>query len=290
MLVLGLAAALASEVSLEIEPVSTTVTQTTKSRLRQTLGRALDFYEHGLGVTFPAEIAVTVTIYGDRDAYREVAKAAGLPSWADGYFKTVPGKPPEAVLWAQDDTQKMMRVFQHEGSHFLLGYAGRTPRWLNEGLAQCFEHSAMSGNSLSIRPPAAYLEYLGREGAPKAEAVILDRSNWNELPPDEVGPLYIDGWALTAFLMSSANGQETLAAIVRAYKASGTAKSGLEAIDATYRGGTSGLQRDLERWVANPPSSVSVPRYANVEPSADALWTTCPDGRLVSTAIGCTGP
>jgi hypothetical protein len=284
-----LASALASEVSLEIDAVETTVTQTTRSRLHTTLSRVLDFYEQGLHVRYPDAIEVKVTLHGNRDTYRAVAKAEGLPSWADGFFKTAPGQPPMAVLWAQDDPAKMMGVFQHEGSHFLLGYAGRTPRWLNEGLAQCFEHSAISGNLLTVRPPPYYVEYLQKTGAPSVEGVVTNRSRWNDLPSGEVGPLYIQGWALTAFLMSSSNGHETLAAIVRAFRVEGDNASGLAAIDDTYRGGLAGLQRDLDRWVSNPPSSVPVPRFVQIEEKTDALWTTCPDGRLVSTSTGCGG-
>lgn len=281
--------ALASEVSLEIQAVDTTVTQTTRSRLHQTLSRALDFYEHGLDVKFPDALTVGVTIYGDQDAYRAVAKAEGLPSWAGGFFKVGPGTPPRAVLWDHGDPAQMMRVFLHEGAHFLLGYAGRTPRWLNEGLAQCFEHATMSGNALTIRPPPHYAQYLAHEGAPSVEGLVTSKAAWNELPSSDVGPLYVQGFALTAFLMSSSNGQETLAAIVRAYRVDGKNESGLKAIEDTYRGGVAGLQRDLERWSANPPSSVNIPRFVEIEQKSDALWTTCPDGRLVSTAVGCGG-
>jgi len=282
-----LAAAWAADLSLQIQAVDTTVTQTTRSRLSQRLGRVQDFYAHGLGIPYPPSLVIDVTLYGDRDIYRQVAKKSGLPPWANGFFRAGPGIAPQAALWAQDDREAMIGVFLHEGSHFLFRYAGRTPRWLNEGLAQCFEHSRISGNVLTVHPPPYYLDFLRREGHIEVEAIVLDPTQWNDLPSGKVGPLYIRGWALTAFLLSSKGGQQTLAAILRSYKVEGTRQSGLDAIEATYRGGRAGLERDLQRWVANPPASVVVPRSVAVEEEVDGMWRTCPDGKLVSAKVGC---
>ncbi len=280
----------AAELTVQVESVGATVPQTTRSRLRQTLGRVLGFYEHTLGIRYPSEMTIRVTVYGDEAAFREVARARGLPDWSDGFFgasKDENGRMrPEAALYG-DDLAEMHGVFLHEGAHWLLGVGGRAPRWMNEGLAQAFEHSRMSGNVLTVHPPDRFVEILARSDAPSVEGIVLNPSSWNDLPANQAGVLYIHGWALTAFLLSSDAGHDTLAAIHAAYREKGTKQSGLDAIDATYRGGVAGLQGDLERWVANPPSSVVIPRRRVQEQSSDSLWTTCPDGRLVSRSIGC---
>lgn len=286
-MMLGIAWAMASEVVLEVETVGIEVTQGTRARLERTLNEVQDFFEHGLGVSYPDTVPVRVRIYGRRDAFKAELKRLGGPSWAGGFFTRIDGAP-TALLWKHDSREEMIGVFLHEATHFLFTYAGAKPRWLNEGLAQAFEHSHIAGNVLTVKTPPRYGEYLSYAGAPDAKAVILNRSRWNDLDGVDVIPLYVQGWTVAATLLSTRNGQETLAAMVEGYRAERNRQSGLDAIEATYRGGFAGLQSDLERFSNSPPNALPIPRFREAPaPTVDALWRTCADGRLVAKATPC---
>jgi hypothetical protein len=283
----AITAARSERVALTFTARGLDVTQTTRARLEHVLSRTHGFYEHGLGVSYPEQVPLHVTVYGDRADYDAARTTAGAPSWAGGWFTVRAGKP-EAHVWDHGSTDAMVGVFLHEAAHWLLRYAGRPPRWLDEGLAQCFGHASVRGNLLTVEPPEHFLAVLKDAGPPSVSAIVGSTSGWEELPADRVGPLYVQGWALTAFLLSSEAGQRTLAEIVARTRRDGSASQAVAAVDDTWRGGMDGLQRDLERWLSNPPAAVPIPRYQRTPaPASDGMWTNCGDGRLVSAAIGC---
>lgn len=279
-----------ARIQLTVVGVGLDVTQTTRARLESALSKTHAFYESGLGVRYPDRVPLQLTVYDERAAFDVAREAAGLPAWAGGWFSTGSGRP-EAHVWDHDDPVKMQEVFLHEASHWLMRYAGRTPTWLEEGLAQCFGHASVRGNLLTIETPSRFLEVLATEGAPSVRDLITAPNRWTELPSDQVGPLYVQGWALTAFLLSRPEGQDALAAVIASHRVSPTGARDLEALDGAWKGGVDGLQRDLERWLSARPRAVPIPRYqrVNAAPVSDGMWVTCGNGRLVSASIGCGG-
>lgn len=271
------------------------VTQTLRARLEAVLTRTQAFYEHGLGVRHPARIPLTISVWGQPSEFDAVKRELGAPAWAVGFFAVRAGVP-EAHVSGQGDTERMLAGFRHEASHWLLGYASPTPRWLDEGLAQCFEHAVIRGNLMTVHPPDRVIQQLARSGAVSVEALVRAPSSWIELPSDQAGPLYAHGLALTAFLLSSPAGQDAIREVLRAHRAKPGSQTVLDVLDARWNGGLPGLQRDFDRWLVRPPRAIPIPGYlagaskpVPGPPASDGVWTRCPDGGLVAASIGCAG-
>lgn len=277
----------AGPLDITFDTVDTELDRGTRIRMEYTLWQVRDFYAHRLGIDYPRTIELDVTIYGDQAAYRKVADAAGRPSWSGGWFQPRRTGRHEAVFHAALGQKQLAEVFLHEGSHFLVAYGGRIPRWLNEGLAETLEQAHTEGQALIVRPSSQKRSFLAREGAGRVEDIVLDPKTWSELPRDQAGARYTRAWALTTLLLSTQNGGDTLEAIAVAFRRTGDRSSGMAAIDKTYLGGRAALQRDLDAFAQRVPQQVTVSRTLKGALKTDALWTNCPDGRLVRTDVGC---
>lgn len=287
MIVLALLTALAGSVELSVEGVGGPVTQTQRLLLQSTLQRVADFYDAALGVRGPAVRAIHVEVHHDRARFEQRRRAAGLPDWSDGWFGLRDGRP-EAVLWGGGAASKMRRIFLHEASHHLLSASGRTPRWLDEGLAQVIERAHVRGNLLTVAPSAVHVQMLAAHGRPTVEAIVTHRGSWLELPAEKVGPLYSSAWALTAMLLSTPDGQATLRAILAEHRRTPGPAAALRAIDATWPGGLPALEAAFSRWADRPPRTLTLPSPIRPAPArSDALWIKCKDGRLVNRRVGC---
>lgn len=277
---LGLALA---GVELTVEGVGGPVTQSQRLMLQSTLQRVSGFYRSSLGVRLPSDLPMRVVVYHDRTAFEDHRTRSGAPLWADGWFR-LSRTGPETVLWAGD---QMRPIFLHEASHYLTSHSGPTPRWLNEGLAQVLETATVRGNALTVRTPPHHAQILASVGRPTVVSLITHPGAWNELPSDQAGPLYIQGWALTALLLSNAKGQETIRAILAAWRTAPGNASTRSAIEQTYPGGLDGLEAAFARW--RPDASFILPSPIQVQPTStrDTPFVKCDDGRLVNRKIGC---
>jgi hypothetical protein len=281
-----LAIALAGRVELTIEGVGGPVTQSQRLMLQATLQRTSNWYDTALDVPTPHPLPMHITVYTDEDAFTAIKREKGAPMWAAGFFHRR-GRQAEAHLFAASN-ERMQATFLHEASHYLLAFGGRSPKWLNEGLAEVLESATVRGNTLTVTPTRHQLYGLSRVDKPTVRAIVEGNSAWNDLPGDEVGPLYASAWGLTAMLVESPQGQKTIKAMLSAYRRQPTNDAVVGAIESTWPGGMDGLQRDFERWIARPSKTVILNAPIRNQPSApDALWIRCDDGRLVSRSLGC---
>ncbi|MEZ4322546.1 MAG: hypothetical protein R3F61_34080 [Myxococcota bacterium] len=279
--------ALAARIDLDIHAVDTALDEGTRIRLEHTLWQAHHLYASRLGIEYPRSIRLDVTIYGDHAAFRARADERGKPEWSGGWFEPQRDGTNIAVFYAGGSQARLVDVFLHEGSHFLVSFGGRIPRWLNEGLAEGLETSRAEESTLIVDTPRQHAAVLKRDGGGTVEGIVLDAEKWDDLSSETAGLRYVRAWALTTVLMASTNGSDTLEAIAVAYRRTGRRSSSIDAIDGTYRGGVAGLQRDLDAFAASPPASTTVSTTLKGALREDALWTSCPDGRLVQTTTGC---
>lgn len=276
---------LAGSVDVQIETVNATLEQGTRLRLEYTLWQIRDLYATRLGIEYPKSIDLQVTIHGDEQVFRAAADEAGRPSWSGGWFDRRDGR--NRAVFRAGDEERLVETFLHEGSHFLVSFGGAIPRWLNEGLAETLQVSRTDGRDLVVTPSATQRRMLGAHGMGPVADLILDTAPWKELPGHEVSVRYVRAFAVATVLMSSSNGADTLAAIAADFRRTRDAGSVLRAIERVYQGGAAGLQRDVDAFCKDPPASVTVATTLKGPLNSDAMWTNCPDGRLVRTDIGC---
>ncbi len=281
---LGLIVAALAGVELSVDCVGGTIGSSERMMLQSTLGSVASFYRSALGMPLPTTIPLHLTVYEDRAAFEEHRRRSGSPSWSTGWFRTTPGQPPEAVLWGGPF---MHKTLLHEASHYLVNRSGRPlPPWLNEGLAQVMETAAVRGNLLTVSPPPRY-RALVQGLVPSIDTVLDHPGRWIELPEEEVVPLYAQAWMLTALLLSSTEGQRTVAAIVDRYRTDPSPRSVRAAIDATFPGGLRGLQSRYQRWVPRDSLPLPTPIQPYRTAPRSSRWVRCPNGALARSAEHC---
>ena len=278
--------AFAASLDIDIETVDTELDKGTRLRLEYGLWQASHLYETRLGIDYPATIHLDVTIYGERAAFAKRRDDAGHPEWYAGWFSRKDGRN-EAVFFAGKRPERLVEVFRHEGSHFLVSFGGPMPGWLNEGLAEVLESAHDEGSELIAVPYRQTVSFLKEHGGGSVRDTVLDDTRWKDTPNASVSSRYRRAWAITTVLLSTRNGSETLKAVAKAYRKRRSREAALAAIDATYQGGVDGLQRDLDRFAADPPARVVIARGLKGPLKSDVIWTSCPDGRLVRTTDGC---
>lgn len=287
MLISLLSWCLAGPISIDVHTVDTELDAGTRAHLEYMLWQVRDFYGRRLGIDYPRVIALDLTLYGDRSAFKAVAEEAGRPSWSGGWFQRGRDGVNRAVFHVGANRAAFTETYLHESSHFLVSYGGRIPRWLNEGLAVVLGGSHTEGGALVGGVGPRQRASLGREGVGSVEALLTDVGSWKDLPGDTARIRYVRAGALALFLLSTPNGGDTLEAIARAYRQRGDARAPVRAVESTYRGGLRLLQEDFETWAADPPERVVLTAQLKGALTSDEVWTKCPDGRLVRTETGC---
>lgn len=291
LLCLGALLAAPSSLDLRITQQGTTLSQTSRAQIRQSLNRMLGLMDRTLGLTYPAVVSIEVRAMGDRAEFDALKEELGAPDWVEGVFVH---EPPLGVVWAGSGRSRMMRVFLHESAHYMIGYGGRprAPSWLNEGLASSFENIRFAGNALYMEPPPGHVPWLRSELAARrlvaAADVMVDDERWMDLSAERAGPRYRTSWGLTAFLLSSSPGKALLADMLARYQSTGDARTSHAAVAAGWRGGMDSLQEAWEAWIEAGPVAYQLPIPVDRD-VADPQWTRCPDGRLVhaSDELGC---
>ena len=111
----------------------------------------------------------------------------------------------QIVAWNQPSTDQLFDTLRHEVAHRYLDlcYGERTPRWLNEGLAECFAASWNANGE--FEPPGLRTESL--LAAPSVELTSIDAFMTQDeeafLSNAQAG--YIQAWALVHFLRFGAD-------------------------------------------------------------------------------------
>ncbi len=277
----------AAEADLAIVAEDFDLSADTDRALRRVLNRMFRTYQDVLGLTFPNPTPVHVRLVADRAEYDRRARALGLSKPTLGFFSPQLG---EGVVWKNTSDSEMRGTIIHEASHYLLAVAGvgRVPLWMNEGLAETFETARASGNAVYLDPAPGMSSWLQRNGGslPSLEVLLADPRAWSGLSATPVGgPEYGVGWSICAFLMSSAAGKRTLSEmLLRA--GSGDASGVASAVEETWTGGASSLDRAWRAWIAAGPSSIQLPIPSDA--GAGDGWRKCANGTLIREGSGMT--
>ncbi|HUI07874.1 MAG TPA: DUF1570 domain-containing protein [Verrucomicrobiae bacterium] len=151
-----------------------------------------------------------VIVFDNPDDFRRYAGSvvtlthAGLAGYC--YFKTDEAGNQFYELVTYQDAN-LWRVLAHEGFHQFIGYelGQQIPLWLNEGMAQYFETSFVTGTHFNVgqvsRQKLMLAQYLilNKQAPPLAQLIQWDRSTFYA----NANVAYPMSWALVYYLLNS---------------------------------------------------------------------------------------
>jgi hypothetical protein len=160
----------------------------------------------------------------------------------------------ELVTWR---TRTLKSLFVHEGNHALLRSDFRhPPKWINEGISECFEGFDFSAEQPLFLPQTPRLRKVKRNLTPDfglrvVSVLDLSEREFNQAANDRGLDSYTKAWALIFYLWSQA-GARGLGELLRGVK------SGEPAKDILGRLLPGDLEQDLVRFYTRlelPPTS-----------------------------------
>ncbi len=215
-----------------------------QSLLDRGLGWMEEFFtSQGLAV----QPRVQVRVFDRYEEFRDFQRVdrARVPTHQlspSGYYST---RHKVLVLWR---SRRFLQIFLHESQHALLRSAfPNPPKWINEGLSECFEGISLDQESLVVQPQGPRLRKLKRHLSPDLGEQILevlwmgDRS-FVEQANDRGLDSYTRGWALVYFLWSQPEGPRRLGELLRGLQ---SGQRAVDVLEQQHPGGLSQLKEDL---------------------------------------------
>lgn len=169
----------------------------------------------------------------------------GSPMSFTGYYSTAGN---EVVLWR---SRRFLAVFVHEAQHALLRSTLKNPpKWLNEGLSECFEGLTLTESGILLEPQEPRIRKLGRyfdaEFSQKAVALLgMRRADFNTGARSQELDSYTLAWALVYYLWQRPDGQALLSGIFSDLR---HGLSSTRSLQARYPGGLQALTSDLQSY------------------------------------------
>lgn len=277
----------AGELDLEVSAEGFDLSVDADRSVQRLLSRMHGAYESWLGLVFPAQLPVRVTLVQSEPAYRvHEARAIGRSGHSLGFF--VAGAN-EIVVWRGQGDLGMRQTLVHEASHYLMTVAGvgRVPLWLNEGMAEVFEGARSDGNAVWLDADPARVAYLKARPVPAASALMSgSQAWWTALGPTPWSRAeYPFGGALCEFLLGTDPGRRTLSDLLVSTAVSrDPGADALAAVGRSWPGGTTGLDAAFAAWLQTEPARIQLP-IRSASGQADG-WVKCSDGSLVRTGSG----
>ncbi|EIC20666.1 DUF1570 domain-containing protein [Thiorhodovibrio frisius] len=206
------------------------------------------FLADDLGLRGVQPVHLRLKIIKDQRRFAQAAAGAGL-STNSGFYTHRNNL--AVVRWMGDEPTRA--VARHEIAHLALGnWLGRTPLWLNEGLAEIVEKMRFQQNfATALAPPQRldHLRRLARAGQLPALRTFLEseRADWDRWGDDMAYPY---AWSLVHFLLQEPARQRTVTRLLNELATHRCRMfDDIAFLEGDYAGGLSGLNRDWRRWL-----------------------------------------
>ncbi|MCU7836152.1 MAG: DUF1570 domain-containing protein [gamma proteobacterium symbiont of Taylorina sp.] len=227
-------------------------------RMKRDVDQIYKILTHDIGVSKFNQITLNLKLFDDKNRFNTYkAKVAPGMGTAGGFYIS---RINEASVYTGRNDDRMYEVTKHEATHAIVnGAFGRTPTWLNEGLAEYFEAlSFKNGMTRTIKPDNKHLKLLSRAGVPRLKDHFnLTNDEW--YAESIKNKHYALAWSLVYFMMSSDKNKQFLKYMLD-HLAYNYCKpfNDIAYINGHYPGGLSGFEMNWRKWLV---SSKSEHRY-----------------------------
>lgn len=231
----------------------------TREKVDVAVSKIFEVYEDNLQLGLKGDPFIKVKIFKSQAAFQEYRQllAPKLETNTGFYVSRLN----EASVWQNRNFDAMLNVITHECSHAILNYEiGFTPTWLNEGLAEYFESMHIFGQAIVVPPhpqwDAILKELAASDKLPKLDDYFkLQGQDWYKFNKNS-NLSYAIGWSLVFYLMSTQEGQQVLANIIRAAAEDQFGSlNNQQLIENHYYGGVARLEKNWSIWLRSNKSS-----------------------------------
>lgn len=159
----------------------------------------------------------------------------------------------EFLVWLQEDWENTLRTIRHEISHAVLNtFAPKSPKWLNEGLAEYFETLNIQNENIVFGAHTENEKKLRRlwkrKKIPSLETYFkMTNRRWSRLAHNKSPVAYTMAWGLTSTLMSDKAGKGVVTRLLQDLKRTHKHPT-LAEIDNAYVGGIETFEIKWIQW------------------------------------------
>lgn len=240
------AQAVAGDVQIRLNDIRQALSANDKAELEQAIAKLATLYPKLVAAEQPLKIDLMA--FQSRDDYRDYRhKISKTARSANGFYS----KTQKQIVVSLNKYYK--KTILHEGHHaLLLRWLASPPKWLNEGVSEVFERSAMRGERLSFnrseKKSARLINWQKSKVLPSPLTVV----EWSSKQWDKknVKPAYIAStlsWGLIYFLLSDEPGRQLLQSMIS------NIDDPMSVIDKSYAGGRVALEKNWQAFFLDLP-------------------------------------
>jgi hypothetical protein len=159
------------------------------------------------------KVDINLRIYDSKVDFNQIKAKNNMPisDNTPGFYSHATN---EAHLLLNDQAATM-RTAIHEATHAInSGILGKTPKWLNEGLAEYSESIEVNGQSSKVYPNKSWTNnsQLSKQLLPLSTLFLAKEKEWNSSLKHR---LYATSWAFVYFMMEQPNRKAILAKLIK---------------------------------------------------------------------------
>ena len=182
-------------------------------KLTLKLNKLFELYGELLDRSSLKKVDINLRIYDSKIDFNQI-KAKNNMTISDNTLGFYSHASNEAYLLLTDKASTI-RTATHEATHAInRGIIGRTPKWLNEGLAEYSEYIEVNGQSTKVYPNNNWTRKarLSKQLLPLSTLFLAKEKEWDSGLKHR---LYATSWAFVYFMMEQPNRKAILAKLIK---------------------------------------------------------------------------
>ncbi len=244
-----------AEVEVKIELVNYQLNAAEYNKIRDGVSGIYETYSRWFTWPRAPRQPVVIKIFGKFDAFEQYQQEEYIGHSTTRSHYSHQRK--EVVMLGTEFKGATLGVLFHEASHAVFAMKLKSaPKWINEGLAECFEGTQVRPDKIYLHYNPAWVETMKhklREGSlrPMEEYLRISNKQWSGSSARVERTYYIVAWSMMSSLLSSRHGIDTLRVVLANLPSKSWRKEdGLVALfNDAYPGGVRKMDQDWRHWI-----------------------------------------